>query len=81
MILFESVQLSRCKGQVLVKFVFSKKAIKNDEIFIVNLTLHDVKSKVKISSIFVTFLENMNFNVKTEKFASNICGLLRINKL
>ena len=37
-----------------VKFVFSKKAIKFDEIFTVDLT-------VKISSIFVAFLENMNF--------------------
>ena len=39
MILFESVQLSRCKGQVLVKFVFSKKATKNDEIFTMDLKL------------------------------------------
>ena len=35
-----------------LKFVFSKKATKNDEIFTVDLTL---------SSIFVAFLENMNF--------------------
>ena len=43
--------------------MFSKKATKIDEIFTVNLTLHvvDVKSTVKISSIFVAFLENMNF--------------------
>ena len=26
--------------------------------------LHDVKSKVKILSIFVAFLENMNFNLE-----------------
>ena len=34
--------------------MFSKKAIKIDEIFTVDLAL------VKISSIFVAFLENMN---------------------
>ena len=28
--------------------------------------LHNVKSTVKISSIFVTFLENINFKEKTE---------------
>ena len=43
-----------------LKFVFSKKATKIDEIFTVNLTLHNVKSTMKISSIFVAFLENMN---------------------
>ena len=44
-----------------LKFMFSKKATKIDEIFTVNLTLCtavDVKSTVKILSIFVTFLEN-----------------------
>ena len=44
--------------------MFSKKATKIDEIFNVDLTLttlHNVKSMVKISSIFVAFLENMNF--------------------
>ena len=44
--------------------MFSKKATKIDEIFTVDLTLHmyvvSVKS-VKISSIFVAFLENTNF--------------------
>ena len=39
--------------------MFSKKATKIDEIFIV--LLHNVKSIVKILSIFVAFLENMNF--------------------
>ena len=34
----------------------SEKATKNDKIFTVNLT-------VKISSIFVAFLENMNFKI------------------
>ena len=42
-----------------LKFMFSKKATTIDEIFTVNLTF---KSMVKISSIFVAFLENMNFN-------------------
>ena len=41
--------------------MFSKKATKIDEIFTVDLTLCSVKSTVKISSIFVAFLENMNF--------------------
>ena len=36
--------------------MFSKKATKIDE-------LHNVKSTVNISSIFVAFLENTNFNV------------------
>ena len=46
---------------LIINFVFSKKATKNDEIFIVDLTLHDVKSKVKISQNFVAFSEYMNF--------------------
>ena len=45
-----------------LKFKFSKKATKIDEIFTVDL-LHSVKSTVKISSIFVAFLENMNFKM------------------
>ena len=49
----------------MIKFVFSKKATKIDEIFVVDLTLtkyvHNVKSTVKISLIFVAFLENLNF--------------------
>ena len=46
-----------------LKFMFSKKATKIDEIFTVDLTLYvvNVKSTVKISSVFVAFLENMNF--------------------
>jgi hypothetical protein len=40
--------------------MFSKKATKFDEIFTVDLTLC-VKLTVKILSIFVAFLENMNF--------------------
>ena len=43
--------------------MFSKKATKMDEIFTIDLTLCiSVKSAVKISSIFVAFLENTNFN-------------------
>ena len=44
-----------------LKFVFSKKATK---LSIWHL-LQNVKSTVKISSIFVAFLENMNFNQET----------------
>ena len=47
-----------------IKFMFSKKATKIDKIFTVDLTLTylvNVKSTVKILSIFVAFLENMNF--------------------
>ena len=49
---------------ISVKFVFSKKATKMDEIFTVDLTLlvlHNFKSTVKISLIFWAFLEKMNF--------------------
>ena len=52
-------QLTKPCGPIIVlKFVFSKKATKIDEIFTVDLT---VKLMVKISSFFVAFLENMNF--------------------
>ena len=46
-----------------IKFMFSKKATKFDEIFTVDLTLCivSVKSMVQISLIFVAFLENTNF--------------------
>ena len=46
-----------------VNFVFSKKATKIDEIFTIDLTLtvRNVKLTLKISPIFVAFLENMNF--------------------
>ena len=44
-----------------LKFMLSKKATKIDEIFTVDLTLHNFKSMVKIASIFVAFLDNMNF--------------------
>ena len=39
-------------------FMFSKKATKIDKIII------SVKLRVKILSIFVAFLENINFNLK-----------------
>ena len=52
----------------LLKFMFSKKVQKIDEIFTVDLIWHYVvvivKSTVKILSIFVAFLENMNFNFR-----------------
>ena len=45
----------------MVKLMFSQEATKIDESFIVDLTLViNVKSVVKLS-IFVVFLENMNF--------------------
>ena len=45
-----------------LKLVFSKKATKIDEIFTVHMTLtYGVKIDVKISSIFMAFLENVNF--------------------
>ena len=47
--------------------MFSKKATKIEKIFMVNLTLMylvNVKLTVKILSIFVAFLENMNFKNK-----------------
>ena len=49
----------------MLTFMFSKKATKIDEIFNVDLRLHNVKWMVKISPILVAFLENMNFNLKT----------------
>ena len=49
---------SQAKHKVwYLKFIFSKKATKIDKIFTVS-----VKLSVKISSNFVAFLENMNFN-------------------
>ena len=44
--------------------MFSNKATKIDKIFTINLTLTLViiNSTVKISSIFVAFVENTNFN-------------------
>ena len=62
----------------LVKFMFSKKATKMDEMFAVDLTLHNVKLTVKISSISVAFLENMNF--KQNSFLTCSWRFLRSNK-
>ena len=46
----------------LLKFMFSEKATKIDKIFTVNLiVLVTIKLTVKMSSIFVAFLENTNF--------------------
>ena len=54
------------------KFMFSKKAIKIDEIldltFDTYIYLHSVKSKLEILSIFVAFLENTNFIVLQSQF-------------
>ena len=43
--------------------MFSKKGKKFDKIFTIDLTFYVVsgKSTVKISSVFVAFLKNMNF--------------------
>ena len=45
--------------------MFSEKAKNIDKIFTVNNYVVIVKSTVKISSIFVAFLENMNFIPET----------------
>ena len=50
-----------------LKLMFSKKAKKIDEIFTVDLIWYyvvSVKSMVKISSIFVAFLENTKFTLQ-----------------
>ena len=44
-----------------LKFSLSEKAKKIDKIFTVNLTVCGNHQMVKISSIFVAFLENINF--------------------
>ena len=59
--------IRKLNRDTILKFLFSKTATKIDEIFSV-----DVKSTVKISSIFVAFLENINFSrVFTQKFVDN----------
>jgi hypothetical protein len=58
----ENVKL---KSRFTLKFMFSTKATKNHKIFTIDLTITkylNVKSTVKISKIFMAFLENMNFN-------------------
>ena len=59
-----------------IKLMFSKKATKIDKIFTMDLTLMylvNVKSTVKILSIFVAFLENMNF-ITLKKTLVNVIG-------
>ena len=48
---------------MVIKFMFSTKATKIDEIFTVNLTLR-IESQINGEDfiIFVAFLENTNFN-------------------
>ena len=48
------------------KIMFSKKATKNDEILTVDLMLCSKRQMWKISSIFMAFLENMNFTLKNQ---------------
>ena len=51
------------KRETLLKFIYSEKATKFCEIFILLLSyVVPVKSKVKISQSFVAFSEYMNFN-------------------
>ena len=56
--------IHKIRWQHEVKFMFSKKATKIDQIFTsiwyYVIYVVDVKSTVKISSIFVAFLENTN---------------------
>ena len=53
-----SVRNCQINREKFIKFMFSKKATKFDKILQIQ---HNVKSTVKISSILVAFLENMNF--------------------
>ena len=57
-----------------LKFVFSRKATEIDEIFTVNLTLTNVKSTVKISSIIMALLENMNFILANSASKTRLVG-------
>ena len=58
---------------LMLKFMFSKKATKIDEIFTVDLTLC-VKSTVKI---FVAFLENTNFKPYIDRGFTNLWTILK----
>ena len=60
MIVYPLKSINNLADNFLVKFVFSKKATKFDEIFTVDLTL-TIYMMVKILSNFVAFLENINF--------------------
>ena len=57
--------------------MFSKKATKIDEIFTVDLTLCS-KCQIdgEISSIFVAFLENMNFNPTFKKLKDPVVKII-----
>ena len=57
------MQTSFLSLPLLVKFMFSNKSTKIDEIFTVDLTFttYYVKSTVKISLIFVAFSKTLNF--------------------
>ena len=62
-----SIEKREFKSQDLeiLKLVFSKKATQTDEILLHHqFDINLVKSTVKILSIFVAFLENMNFKMK-----------------
>ena len=62
-----------------VKFMFSKKATKIDEIFTADAV--NVKSTGKISSFCVAFLENVNFTIVNKIFLLHRRGPLTfINK-
>jgi hypothetical protein len=68
-----TIQSRSCSVKVAtlyLKFEFSKKTTKINQIFTVELTLvaYNVKSTVKISSTLVAFLENMNFNCENQNF-------------
>ena len=65
--------------EISVKFGFSKKAtkIKKSSPSIWHL-LHNVKSTVKISSIFAAFLENMNFTNNRQNFNGKYTNRYRI---
>ena len=51
----------------MLKFTFSEKATKIDKIFTVNLTV--CSNRQIVSSLFVAFLENMNFTCRISFFA------------
>ena len=58
-----SMDVHNSHSRLLLKFVYSKKATKKMSKSSPSIwrLLHNFKSTVKISSIFVAFLENMNF--------------------
>ena len=70
----ESSQWKKKKGRA--KFVFSKKATRNLPHGF-DTELHNVKSTVKVLSIFETFFKNMNFTKKNFGFGQ-ICLALVI---